>query len=96
MSLGASCEAGALRADGPPPVYNSYKPLPEQPGIGASPLTRARRNNPNEHSPNSTTNSPNSTNLCRLPSHGSMYASEPSIPRRPTDAQSGPRFAVQL
>ena len=33
----AGCEAGALRADGPPPVYNSY-----------------------EHSPNSTTNSPES------------------------------------
>ena len=41
-----------------PPCTTSYKPLPEQPGIGASPLTHARRNNPYEHCQNNTTNRP--------------------------------------
>ena len=79
MSLGAGGEAGALRADGPPPVRTSHSP--EQPGIGPSALTRARRHNPYEHNPyehcpNSTTNSPEAV-LAVLASRTTLYVTSP-------------------
>ena len=43
---------------GPVALPPCTTPLPEQPGIGASPLTRPRRNNTYEHCQNNTTNRP--------------------------------------